>query len=224
MADKLKFTKHTPSSLKRRMPPPMEGKSNLKQQQMKNMNQGGADSGLVQWLVDFGSKDATTWGLGQDVLGLFGAGGITNPYMAIGTAVMNGVSAMRENKAIMAEARNNARHLREQGDSVLRQAGRQAEDVRDEERFRSTEEARQLRNTGFLTGSESFARGTGVGSVFEANRKAAEGLAGDIMAEAEKQKQQYDRAAKAQMDAADERRKGNIIGRITKNIPLVKDL
>ena len=137
---------------------------------------------------------------------------------------MTAISQMYENRAIMAEAAESARVQRYQGRQVVEQASRQAKDVREEEAFRSTEEARELRNTGFLTGSESFAQGTGVGSVFEANRKEAETLAGDIMSEARKQKEQYDLAADAGMRAAKERTKGNVLGRIAKNIPILKDL
>ena len=137
---------------------------------------------------------------------------------------LRAIGEMYENRAIMAEAAESARVQRYQGRQVVEQASRQARDVREEESFRSTEEARQLRNTGFLTGSESFAQGTGVGSVFEANRKEAEALAGDIMSEARKQKEQYDLAADAGMKAAKERTKGNVLGRIAKNIPILKDL
>ncbi len=141
------------------------------------------------------------------------SGGLTGPagWASVGLKIFG---AMQQNKAIRAEAAERAGYQRRQGEAVMRQAGRHADDVKEEERFKAAEEAEETRNVGFLTGSESISGGTGVSSVFAANRKAAESLANDIMTEARRQKSEYDRAAASTERAAEERTKGNLMGRI----------
>lgn len=145
----------------------------------------------------------------------FAAGGMG--WLSLG---MKAFQELNQNKAMIAEAGERARQMRAQGQAVLRQSRRQAQDVREEERFTSAEEARQLRNTGFLTGSKSLGEGTGLKSVFDSNQNAAENLANDIMNEANKQNEQYVKAAEATQRAAKERTKGNIFGRVLQGIGL----
>jgi len=137
-----------------------------------------------------------------------GGAGIANPYVAAAKIAMDMIANTQADKAMMEEAHNKANHMRRQGEAALRRARKQSKDVRDEETFRSVEEADVVRSSGFMTGSESISGGTGVSSVFEANKKAAVGLANDIMEEGRRQKAEYDRAAAETEKAARASKRG----------------
>jgi len=161
---------------------------------------------------DIGMAQGSSAGNIADAMG---GAGLVNPYlMAAGIAIKQW-EAIQANKAALEEARNKANHLRRQGQAVMRKAWKQGEDVKDEERFKTVEEAAQVRKGGFTAGSESLSGGTGVSSVFAANKKAAEALSNDILDEGRKQKREYDRAADETERAARERIRSTFMGRVT---------
>jgi len=163
---------------------------------------------------DFAGGDWSSGTTKGSIADSMGAAGLANPWLAAAGIVIKQWEAIQANKAAMEEARNKADHMRRQGEAVMRKARKQGEDVKDEERFKATEEAAELRKGGFTAGSESLSGGSGVSSVFEVNKRAAEALSSDILEEGRKQKAEYDRAAAETEKAARERIRGSLTGKI----------
>ena len=124
------------------------------------------------------------------------------------------IGGIMEKKAVEEQGKQQAMNLREQGQFALEKATREAKSVDIKHRFQEAEDIEGLKQTHLFSGQQSFAAGTGTDSLLSANKNAARQLMNDIIAEGQKQKAFYDRAAKAAEEAAKKRGKGKVFGAI----------
>ena len=124
------------------------------------------------------------------------------------------IGGIMEKKAVEEQGKQQAMNLREQGQYAMEKATREAKSVDIKHRFQEAEDIEGLKQTHLFSGQQSFAAGTGTDSLLSANKNAARQLMNDIIAEGQKQKAFYDRAAKAAEEAAKKRGKGRLFGAI----------
>ena len=87
-----------------------------------------------------------------------------------------------------------------------------------QQEFQRAEMQSQITDSGLGSGEETFGTGTAVNNIMDYVKNEAEALAKDIMAQGQKQKDEFYKSAETTEKAAKERSKGALIGGIAGGI------